>query len=167
MPGDAGDRDARGQQPGDGPSEGLGLRDLTIYCPVGTNMAGIGRFYGQILGAEVVVDQDEDKKQRAVVAVGPQQTLTFRERPAASDAAVQHDDLRDEPAETPEGAPSFPSNYGPHVSMYVRSLPAAFRAADALGLVYVNPRFKRRAYTLKEAADQCMFRILDIVDPLS
>ena len=31
---------------------------------------------------------------------------------------------------------------------------------------YVNPRFKRRAYTEEEALDQCMFRLIDIVDPL-
>ena len=30
----------------------------------------------------------------------------------------------------------------------------------------MNHRFKRRAYTKEEAVDQCMFRILDVVDPL-
>ena len=30
---------------------------------------------------------------------------------------------------------------------------------------FVNHRFKRRAYCLEEAMDQCMFRTLDIVDP--
>jgi hypothetical protein len=34
-----------------------------------------------------------------------------------------------------------------------------------LNLIYVNPRFKRRAYTLEQAIDDCMFRCLDIVDP--
>lgn len=33
-------------------------------------------------------------------------------------------------------------------------------------MLYVNPRFKRRAYTAEEAIDQCMFRLIDVVDPL-
>ena len=32
-------------------------------------------------------------------------------------------------------------------------------------MLFVNPRFKRRAYTLDDAVDQCMFRCLNIVDP--
>ena len=109
-----------------------------------------------------------------VVSMGPHQTLSFRPKPslspATSSATVHHVDLRDEnSSETAiagiNDSPFFPSNYGPHISIYVRSLPAAFGAADALGLVYVNPRFQRRAYTLEQAAEQCMFRILDIVHP--
>jgi hypothetical protein len=49
--------------------------------------------------------------------------------------------------------------------MYVANLEATYKRADALGVAYVNPRFKRRAYTLGEALDQCMFRCIDIVDP--
>ena len=43
---------------------------------------------------------------------------------------------------------------------------AAYRRAHALGLLYVNHRFKRRAYTMDEAVGDCMFRMLDVVDPL-
>ena len=32
-------------------------------------------------------------------------------------------------------------------------------------MLFVNSRFKRRAHTLDEAIEQCMFRCLDIVDP--
>jgi len=161
-----GGRDSRGRQPGDGVSEGLGMRDLTIYCPDGSDMAAIGRFYEKVLGAPVLRQNDHE----CVVDVGPQQTLTFCPHPMSTTTKVQHDDLRVEGdaianPEDDENVPSFPSNYGPHVSIYVRSLPVAYQAADALGLVYVNPRFKRRAYTLEQAAEQCMFRILDIVDP--
>ena len=31
--------------------------------------------------------------------------------------------------------------------------------------MYVNHRFKRRAYNEQEAIEQCMFRTLDVVDP--
>ena len=37
--------------------------------------------------------------------------------------------------------------------------------ADALALAYVNYRFKRRAHNKEEALDQCMFRVIDVVDP--
>ena len=56
-------------------------------------------------------------------------------------------------------------NNGAHVSLYVADLPGAFRRAEALGCVFVNHRFSRRAHTLDEAVDQCMFRVLDVVDP--
>jgi hypothetical protein len=80
-------------------------------------------------------------------------------------SSVIHDDLRDDKVVTPPGCSKFLSNYGPHVSLYVADLVSCYRNADALGVVYVNPRFKRRAYTLEEAIDDCMFRCLDIVDP--
>jgi hypothetical protein len=49
--------------------------------------------------------------------------------------------------------------------MYVANLPSCYRKAEELGSVFVNSRFKRRAYTLDEAIDQCMFRCLEILDP--
>jgi hypothetical protein len=49
--------------------------------------------------------------------------------------------------------------------MYVADLADCYRKANDLNLVYVNPRFKRRAYTEEQAMDDCMFRCLDIVDP--
>jgi len=40
-----------------------------------------------------------------------------------------------------------------------------FTRMEAKGLIFINPRFKRKARTLDEALDQCMFRVLDLVDP--
>jgi hypothetical protein len=145
------DRDPRGQQPG-GASEGLSLQDLTIYVPNGCNIGGIGRFYENVLRAPVVHGDGH-----VVVSVGPRQTLSFTYDPEER-TDVCHVDLRDEGTE-------YLSNYRPHVSIYVADLPTTYEAVDALGIAYVNPRFKRRAYNLDQAIDDCMFRCLDIVDP--
>ena len=51
--------------------------------------------------------------------------------------------------------------------MYVDDLGAVYDRADALGLAFVNYRFKRRAHNKDEALDQCMFRVIDVVDPLN
>ena len=37
---------------------------------------------------------------------------------------------------------------------------------DKHGLIFVNPRFNRKAETLEEAKEQAMFRVLNIIDPL-
>ena len=42
---------------------------------------------------------------------------------------------------------------------------AVYDRADALDLAFVNYRFKRRAHNKDEALDQCMFRVLDVIDP--
>jgi len=49
--------------------------------------------------------------------------------------------------------------------MYVADLSSSYKRVHSLGLNFVNTRFKRRAYSLEEAVDQCMFRCLDIIDP--
>ena len=152
------DLDPRGRQPGEA-SEGLAMKDLKIHVPKGSNMAGIGRFYEKVLGAPV----KETTADTIAIQVGPSQTLTFQENTETT--VDSHVDLRDEGSNEPEGHPKYLSNYGPHVSMYVKDLPSSYKRADALKLAYVNPRFKRRAYTLEEAVDDCMFRCLDIVDP--
>eukprot|EP00540_Astrosyne_radiata_P022877 CAMPEP_0116866888 /NCGR_PEP_ID=MMETSP0418-20121206/26313_1 /TAXON_ID=1158023 /ORGANISM="Astrosyne radiata, Strain 13vi08-1A" /LENGTH=168 /DNA_ID=CAMNT_0004502641 /DNA_START=146 /DNA_END=652 /DNA_ORIENTATION=- len=123
-------------------------------------MEGIARFYEQILECPVL----ECSESRCCISVGPRQTLSFVRHPKGR-LTVQHEDMRDDQVEPPPGMPSFMSNYGPHVSMYVADLESTYRRADRLGLAYVNPRFKRRAYTLDEALKDCMFRCLDIVDP--
>lgn len=160
------DRDGRGSQPGD-VSEGLGMRDLTMDCPGEANLAGIARFYESILGCSPVHTTD----QVCSVSVGPHQTLTFQKKQGLVDYSL-HVDLRQGEGEEEEQLSSdsihqqrlFPSNYGPHISMYVADLGATFDRCR--NYLYVNPRFKRRAYTKEQALDQCMFRILDIVDPL-
>jgi hypothetical protein len=42
--------------------------------------------------------------------------------------------------------------------MYVADLAGPYRRAEEAGLAFVNTRFKRRAHTLEEAVEQCMFR---------
>jgi hypothetical protein len=152
-------RDPRGRQPG-GVSECLAMRDLTVFTPSFVRLEGIARFYQHVFGAPI---QCLDNHQ-CVVSVGPKQTLTFEKKKWITDAA-HHTDLRQENVEVPDGYPIFPSNYGPHVSMYVADFSTCYQKAQEMGLAYVNPRFKRRAYNLDQAIDDCMFRCLDIVDP--
>mmetsp|Transcript_272 Transcript_272/g.438 ORF Transcript_272/g.438 Transcript_272/m.438 type:complete len:370 (+) Transcript_272:81-1190(+) len=149
--------DSRGVQSGP-PSEGYGMKDLTIYTPTNCNMEGIARFYEKIMGAPIL----DCSKDKCSISVGPKQTLRFVSHPEGKNN-VCHDDLRNEEEE--EGKQHYLSNYGPHISMYVSNLKATYEKASELGVSYVNPRFKRRAYSLEEARDQCMFRIIDIVDP--
>ena len=157
--GDRTELDGRGVQDG-GPSKGLSIRDLTIYTPLEANIDGIARFYEQLIGCPIL----SKSLQECCVSVGPKQTLTFRWHPEGK-AVVEHEDLKDDLIELPEGCPSYLSNYGPHISMYVADLEATYKRVDALNLAYVNPRFSRRAYNLEQALDDCMFRCLDIVDP--
>ena len=141
-------------------SEALKLEDLTIYVTHGSNLEGIARFYQQVFGAPSVKELTSDTS--VSIAMGDSQTLTFQFHPEGPGFEVQHDDLSfDEVDEQ-----GNPANYGPHISMYVNNLPHAYKMADKLDVLYVNPRFKRRAYTEDEAIDQCMFRILDVIDPM-
>lgn len=161
-----------GSQPildGHPPSEGLAIKDLTIHVALGSNLKGISRFYEHIMGASTVDISDSSVS----IAMGDRgQTLTFQCHPdglMAND--IKHHDFKFESSEEVEnfendGRTSYPMNYGPHISLYVSNLPHAYRTALDLGVLYVNPRFKRRAYTEAEAIDQCMFRIIDVVDPL-
>lgn len=142
----------RGAQPGP-PSQSTGLQDLTVHVPSSVgSVAGIGRFYTQIMGCAV----NHETEDKLVLQVGPEQTLTFLINPERNDIA--HEEM----VTLQEGI----ANYGPHISMYVRDLKDTFERAHDLDVVFVNHRFNRRAYTLEDALDQCMFRILDIVDPL-
>lgn len=158
--GDPAELDARGLQLGSEEKDGLAMRDLTIHTPQGCNMQGIARFYEEIMGAPVL----HNSSLSVVISVGPRQTLSFVISPVG-EADIVHVDLRDDQTEPPSGYPSFPSNYGPHISLYLADFCDCYKKADALNLVYVNPRFKRQAYTLDQAIDDCMFRIIDIVDP--
>jgi hypothetical protein len=144
-------RDARGVQARGDTSEAWGMSDVTFYTDQDCNFPGIGRFYEAVLGAQCVVHSNS-----CIVSVGPNQSLTFQRHPDPLQQ-VTHVDLK----ETDEGT----SNWGPHVSMYVADLKATYERAAKFQLTYVNPRFKRRAYNLEEALDQCMFRCIDIIDP--
>ena len=40
-----------------------------------------------------------------------------------------HVDLRDEPEQNPEGQQHYPSNYGPHISIYIRDIRSTYERA--------------------------------------
>uniref|UniRef100_A0A7S1UES1 Glyoxalase-like domain-containing protein n=1 Tax=Phaeomonas parva TaxID=124430 RepID=A0A7S1UES1_9STRA len=148
---DASAADSRGSQPGEA-GEALAMTSVTVRVPRGEqNLDGVARFYEQVLGCEV-----EREAGAVVLRTGPTQALRFEE--AAEGAG---DPSHEELEEVEEGL----ANNGIHLSMYVADLTGAYEKAEALGCLFVNHRFKRRAYTLDEAVDQCMFRLLDVVDP--
>jgi len=161
-------KDVRGVQGGDA-SLGTCMDDLTIYTHPDANIAGIARFYEQILDAPIL-DLTCDEKSgggKCIVSMGPYQTLTFKSRVEENDAdgVNMHIDLRDEPESNPSDQTYYQSNYGPHISIYIRDIRGTYKRAEKLGITYVNPRFKRRAYNEDEVVKDCMFRCLDIVDP--
>lgn len=144
--------DARGEQAGPA-SHSTGLLDLTVHVPSSAQtVAGISRFYQHVLGC-VVLRETADE---LVLQVGPTQTLTFRLLPG-------RDAAHDEVVTLEDGI----ANNGVHLSLYVRDFRETYVRADELGVTFVNHRFKRRAYCLDDALEQCMFRILEIRDPLA
>lgn len=154
-----------GAQPlieGHQPSEVLKWEDLTVYVPHDANLDGIGRFYQYVLGAPAI---EELRSESSIcISMGERQTLTFQHHPDGPNTEVYHHDFSYD--EQNSSLPLYPSNHGPHISLYVTDLGEAYRRAAKLGVQYVNPRFKRRAYTEEEALDQCMFRLIEIIDPL-
>jgi len=151
--------DPRGTQPGAESSEARALVDLTVNVASGASLPGIGRFYEHVLGMPVLSCEEGE---RLVLCAGgeradgsPQQTLTFV---CTEREHVAHEDLG-------KDADGNSCNNGAHISLYLHNLRNAYRKADELGIVFVNHRFKRRAYTEEEAIEQCMFRILEVVDP--
>jgi len=160
-----------GAQPivdGHGPSEGLCLEDLTVYVEHGANLDGIGRFYKKVLGAPTI--KELSSAQSISIAMGERQTITFQYHPDGKLAKdIEHHDFSyedDKDEDIDVSLPAYPSNHGVHISLYVTNLSKAYQMAEELGVLYVNPRFSRRAYTEEEAIDQCMFRLIQIVDPL-
>ncbi len=157
-----------GAQPlidGHEPSEGLKLEDLTVYIPHDANLVGIGRFYEHVLGAPAIEELGSESS--ISISMGERQTLTFQYHPDGPDIEVFHHDFSDDEKDENSSLPQhYPSNHGPHISLYVSDLSKAYQSAAKLGVTYVNPRFKRRAYSEEEALDQCMFRIIEIIDPL-
>lgn len=152
---DAAAADPRGVQAGE-PSAPLHMTDITLHVNAKADLSGIRRFYTQVMAVP-----EEDCQlfagQLLCLKIGPRQTLTFVAKPFGK---AKHAELGEEE----EGRPT---NGGVHLSMYVDDLGACYDRADALGLAFVNYRFKRRALTKDEALEQCMFRVLDVVDPLA
>ena len=145
--------DPRGVQDGEA-SAPLHMTDIALHVSRGADLDGVKRFYTDVMGVPegdciLVADQ------LLQLQIGPAQTLSFVAKPFGK---ANHAEL----GEDEEGRPT---NGGIHISMYVDDLGAVYDRADALGLAYVNYRFKRRAHTKDEALDQCMFRVLDVVDP--
>eukprot|EP00559_Dactyliosolen_fragilissimus_P000734 CAMPEP_0184867442 /NCGR_PEP_ID=MMETSP0580-20130426/26568_1 /TAXON_ID=1118495 /ORGANISM="Dactyliosolen fragilissimus" /LENGTH=298 /DNA_ID=CAMNT_0027367737 /DNA_START=334 /DNA_END=1230 /DNA_ORIENTATION=+ len=163
-------KDIRGLQGGK-TSLGTCMDNLTIHTYSNANIAGIARFYEQILDAPVLELSCDEKSGggKCVVSMGPYQTLAFQSKQEHevkdTDGLNMHVDLRDEPESNLSNQKYYPSNYGPHISLYIRDIRGTFRRAEAMGVTYVNPRFKRRAYNEEEVVEDCMFRCLDIVDP--
>ena len=175
---DEGAADPRGVQDG-AASAPLHMTDIALHVSRGADLEGVKRFYNQIMGvpeADCTLVAD----QLLQLQIGPAQTLSFVAKPfgKANHAELGEDDegrprcgnqpvifrARRWRGET-DSYTGRPTNGGIHISMYVDDLGAVYDRADALGLAYVNYRFKRRAHTKDEALDQCMFRVLDVVDP--
>lgn len=143
--------DNRGEQPG-GMSLASCISDLCVFVPENANLDGIVRFYHKILGATSLPPADSNERK---IITSPFQTLTFRR--IASPRKVDHADVRMET----DGI----ANYGAHISMYVNNFAKCYLEAETINATFVNHRFKRRAYNLDEASDQCMFRCFNIIDP--
>lgn len=163
-------KDVRGVQENHGNDlVGTCMDDLIMYTHSNANIAGIARFYEHIFDAPILELCCDEKLGGGVcvVSVGPNQTLTFKSRDDAnnSDGVDMHVDLRDEPENNPPNQEYYPSNYGPHISVYIRDIRGTYQRAENLGITYVNPRFNRKAYNEDEVVKDCMFRCLDIVDP--
>ena len=88
--------------------------------------------------------------QHVSIVTSPQQTLTFKHSPSpATTLAAQESDM-----ERDSVTGKIIANTGPHISMYIKDLPGTYRRAEALGVVIVNTRFKRQAFSLDDAVDQ-------------
>ena len=152
---DAEAEDVRGSQPGETRPHTpcAAIKSLEVNVPPEASLEGIGRFYSEVLGAPVI----ESTPSSVAISMGPKQTLRYKHSTTPVPHSCPHDDVRD-----CEGGIA---NYGAHISLYLHDFKGAYERSQALGVGFVNHRFKRRAYCLEEAMDQCMFRTLDIVDP--
>ena len=141
-----GSGDSRGSQDEVTPKmDCKGIARVELHVPSASDLDGVQRFYRAVFGVESAVDEDGV----LVVPFGPNQVLAFKV------GTIENDNYLD--------------GTGPHISLYVDNLTKTWVSTVAIkrSLVYVNPRFKRQAKSLDEALDQCMFRVLNIVDPLS
>ena len=108
MPGAA--KDPRGTQPG-GVSEGTGMQELHVHVPHGANMAGIARFYEQLMGAPAQIVADTATGLTSVrVTTSPQQQqlLIFTEQPQSV---------------------NVPPYSGWHISMFIADLDGTFQVS--------------------------------------
>ena len=140
----------------------LAITDLCFNVPKDASLDGIGRFYNQILGAPILPPTNNNQTNQhnsneIKIITSPQQTLTFRR--SLDNRKIDHSDVKIDD----EGI----ANYGPHISLYLYDYISTYKKIENMNSIFINHRFKRRAYNLGEAIDQCMFRCLDIIDPLN
>ena len=158
-------RDPRGEQPGL-QSVPQGIPELRIYVDAAADLEGVARFYTELFGAAVTQRGDS-----VAVACGPLQELVFTRRPVgvpttASDYHVSMyvDDFEGIFRSRTLGSQKIPCRQAARRQFRRRrrneeTLGAAacllafgkargntdaggFRRTEALGLVFVNPRFK-------------------------
>lgn len=130
-------------QPGAAPGAACrGISSLELFVVDGAHLAGIARFYERVFGARGELGGGELR-----VPFGLHQAVTFREGPVENGG--------------------YEGGFGPHVSLYVDDLRGVWESAAAIDprLIFVNPRFANKAYTIEQAEEQCIFRLLEIVDP--
>ena len=143
--------DVRGVQPGPNSKPTL-ITDMNFNVPIDASLKGISRFYKHVFDAPTLSMTDKEVR----IVASPFQTITFTQ---GKNKDVDHAEL-----EMNENG-GIHANHGAHISIYVKDLRASFNRAESLGPIFVNKRFKRQANTIEEAVDQCMFRVLEIVDP--
>eukprot|EP00953_Heterococcus_sp_UTEX-ZZ885_P011333 6566-Heterococcus_DN1.PRE.1 len=208
------------------------MQELRIHVQHGTNLAGIARFYSELMGAHVSYSEGDTA---VTVATSPlQQRLVFEAQPegaAVGQYSGYHVSIYIQDLESTFKAAilcvSKPHTPHPSVAKHACSAVVACTAAklglillviyyssqqhssqmrelrhalysctslvsilrccssvhlakhtamlllhctlqrmDKHGLVFVSPRFNRKAETLEEAKEQAMFRVLNIIDPL-
>jgi len=131
-----------GTQPsldGSVPSHVLAMEDLTVYVEHDANLDGIGRFYEHVLGARKIDELCSDGAS-VCIGMGERQTLTFALHPDGPNAEVSHHDFADvmdgiddgDDDRPPVAAGYYPPNRGPHVSVYVTDLAAAYGKAGVI-----------------------------------
>jgi len=176
-----------------GSGSGLAMSDLIVHLPrgkTGRDVMAAGRFYEHVFRAPVVGKRGLfDDTYSVSLAVSPYQTLTImrvdgpagltpnpmRGIPQVLQQAARNSLPQPEPQSHDSSSQRgfgtearIVANTGPHVSMYIQDFAGAYERAAALGgnVLFTNTRFKRQAFSLAEAKEQSMFRVLDIVDPL-
>lgn len=153
---DAEARDMRGNQPtiDDKVSIASAITDVTVFVDDHVDLNGIGRFYSEIMGCPVLMEQqvnplsvltaetNDNKKEDVLrVIMSPKQTLSF------CAGKVEGSDAHHSCEEMEEG----PANNGVHLSMYVKDFDSAYQRSEDIGSLFVNHRFGRRAYDLENA----------------
>ena len=139
---------------------GAGIRYVSFQARRGT-VERIGRFYAEMLGATVHVEEhaEGEMAMTAAVLVGPSVHFVFFEH--------REEDLsaEEEAKQAGKGAASD-GGEGLHACVYIHSFKRAFERLDARGLIWTNPRFRHldTCDSWEEAHASRQFRFKSIVD---